>query len=270
MATTDRPLTPGPRASSLSGQGRGTVDPSSDLSVAEFGDRDAPAVALLHGIGMSERYLRPLATELATDHHVIVPDLPGFGRSPQPDSPPSVEHAAQTLLRLLEARGIESATLVGHSMGAQVAVAMMTQAPQLARSAVLVGPVVDPAAASAARQAARLARSAVHEPAGVNAAALHDYLRAGPRWYSAVLPRMFAFDIRAATARVRGPVLVVRGQHDRVCPRPWARELAGAAPRGAWREVAGAAHAAMATHPGVVARWVRESGPAAVPDGQVR
>ncbi|WP_277210401.1 alpha/beta fold hydrolase [Isoptericola croceus] len=224
----------------------------------EAGDSAAEVVVLVHGIGVSERYFRPLGAELATDRRVIAPDLPGFGRSPRPSRVPTVEEMASLVLRELERRDVGSAVVVGHSMGAQVAAAMMHEAPQVVPRGVLIGPVVDPSGASVARQAWRLARDTLHEPARANAAVVSDYLRAGPRWYSAVLPRMFAFDTRAAVSNLPGPVLVVRGQHDHVCSRPWARTLADAAPRGEMREVPGAGHVAMASDPRVVGRWVRQ------------
>jgi pimeloyl-ACP methyl ester carboxylesterase len=41
----------------------------------------APAVVLLHGLGVSSRYMLPLARELAPHFRVYAVDLPGFGRS---------------------------------------------------------------------------------------------------------------------------------------------------------------------------------------------
>ncbi|UFU06962.1 alpha/beta fold hydrolase [Ruania halotolerans] len=260
-------MTARPSERSMGGRGRAVLDPVTRLAVRELGDPMAEAVVLVHGIGASERYFRPLAAELATTRRVIVPDLPGFGRSPRPDSAPSVEQIAGTVLQMLKRRQVNAATLVGHSMGTQVVAAMMNQAPHLAPVGVLIGPVVDPAAASAAGQAWRLARDAFHEPARVNASVIVDYLRAGPRWYSAMLRPMFAFDTLAAVTQVRGRVLVVRGQYDRVCSRAWAQELANAAAHGEMREVPGAAHAATAVDPAIVGQWIRDGAAGVGPTG---
>src|SRR5947207_8438818 len=46
--------------------------------------RDAPTLVLVHGIGVSGRYLLPTAVRLATTCKVYVPDLPGFGLSGKP------------------------------------------------------------------------------------------------------------------------------------------------------------------------------------------
>src|SRR5215217_647908 len=48
------------------------------------GEQRAPVV-LVHGLGLSSRYLAPLGRRLAAlGHRVLAPDLPGFGRSPKP------------------------------------------------------------------------------------------------------------------------------------------------------------------------------------------
>lgn len=234
------------------------LDPAAGVVVTDVGRPDDPVVVLVHGIGVSERYYRGLAAELARDHRVLVPDLPGFGRSPRPARVPAVEDLADVVLAVLRHRGIERATVVGHSMGAQVAAETMLRAPEVVERVVMIGTVVDPAAPSVLRQAARLARDGLHEPLGVNAIVVSDYLRTGPSWYAAVLPHMFAYDSAAAVARLPGPALLVRGENDPVASRAWNRRLGQLAPRGTVREVPHAGHVAMASHVPLVARWLRE------------
>src|SRR5688572_1384968 len=45
---------------------------------------EGPTVILLHGLGATNASLLPTMWELARDHHVIAPDLPGFGASSKP------------------------------------------------------------------------------------------------------------------------------------------------------------------------------------------
>jgi pimeloyl-ACP methyl ester carboxylesterase len=57
-----------------------------DVAVAEAGDPDDPDLVCLHGInaaGSSGEY-RGVFAALAESHHVVAPDLPGFGRSDRP------------------------------------------------------------------------------------------------------------------------------------------------------------------------------------------
>ena len=55
---------------------------------------DAPVMMHLHGFGLSGRYLLPTAEALADEFHILVPDLPGFGRSGNAIEPLTVEELA--------------------------------------------------------------------------------------------------------------------------------------------------------------------------------
>jgi pimeloyl-ACP methyl ester carboxylesterase len=57
-----------------------------DVAYTEAGDPDDPDLVLLHGINAagSSGEWRAVFSDLAADHHVVAPDLPGFGRSDRP------------------------------------------------------------------------------------------------------------------------------------------------------------------------------------------
>lgn len=77
---------------------------------------DGPPVLLLHGWPQTGYCWRDVALVLEKNFDVIVPDLPGFGRSDRPS-----EHEAGTMARLLagyiDRLGLERATVVGHDFG---------------------------------------------------------------------------------------------------------------------------------------------------------
>lgn len=220
-----------------------------ELVVAEGGDPLAPAHVLVHGIGVSARYFRPLADALEPDSHVLVPDLPGFGRSPDPEHALDVAELADVVATLVTDRGLVAPVLVGHSMGAQVVTEVLASRPGLAGGAVLIGPVVDVDARSATRQAVRLVRDLRHEPLRSNVVVFSDYLRCGPRRYIATLPHMLGYAIHERLPLAAEPVVVVRGEHDTVAPSSWVRHLAALAPRGSAAEVPDAGHVAMYADP---------------------
>lgn len=64
-----------------------------DVAYAELGDPEDPDMVLFHGVGAaaSGREFANIAGTLAEEYHVLVPDLPGFGRS---DRPPLVYSAS--------------------------------------------------------------------------------------------------------------------------------------------------------------------------------
>src|SRR5213593_2730802 len=66
------------------------------------GGQGAPVV-LVHGYGVSGRYMLPLARSLAPFVSVFAPDLPGYGRSQRPPSPLGVADLAAALAGWLDA-----------------------------------------------------------------------------------------------------------------------------------------------------------------------
>lgn len=213
---------------------------------------------LLHGIGVSHRYLARLHAELARSAAVYSFDLPGFGGTSRPGRQVPVGEYAAFVAAVLAQRGVESCIVVGHSMGAQFAVELALQAPGLVSRTVLMGPVVDPARRSAAWHALALARDALFsEPPSTNAVVFTDYFRTGFRWYRTELPVMMEYPLDDRVRGVAQPVLVLRGGRDPIARRPWCEFLAGQAPDGAFAEVRGCGHVVQETATEGVARIIR-------------
>ena len=76
-----------------------------------------PAIVLVHGLGVSSRYMAPLAHELAPFYRVFAVDLPGFGRSEKPPQPLGLIELAEALATWMRSTGLRSATIVGNSYG---------------------------------------------------------------------------------------------------------------------------------------------------------
>lgn len=55
-----------------------------EIFYREAGPKDGPVVLLLHGFPTAGHMFRDLIPALATNYHVIVPDLPGFGNTKAP------------------------------------------------------------------------------------------------------------------------------------------------------------------------------------------
>lgn len=228
--------------------------------VAGAGGR--PAYALLHGIGVSHRYLARLHLELAKTADVYSFDLPGFGPSPRPRRQLQVADYAAFVGTVLTDAGVRRVVPVGHSMGAQFAVELALQEPDLVAGAVLMGPVVETGRKSVPRQALALTRDAMFsESLSCNAIVFSDYFRAGFRWYLTELPVMMEYPLKERVAAVRQPVLVLRGGKDPISRRPWCEELAAAAPHGSMGEVPGKGHVLQHTASEaaaeIISGWVR-------------
>lgn len=97
-----------------------------------------PPVLLLHGLGGSWRYWRRGLDGLRAHHTLYLPDLLGFGRSPKPWGDYSLSKHVEALTPLLESDN-GAMTVVGHSMGAIVALGLFARYPTRVRRLVLVG-----------------------------------------------------------------------------------------------------------------------------------
>ena len=80
-------------------------------------------LVFIHGWLLSRTYWQPLIEQLAIEHQCLAYDLRGFGDSQpcQRDASYSLQAYAQDLSELLDRLGVETAWLVGHSLGGSVA-----------------------------------------------------------------------------------------------------------------------------------------------------
>ncbi len=92
-------------------------------------DGGGPPVVLLHGFPLHRAMWRPQIAALRDRFTVVTPDFRGFGESPVPGGPLTVDDYAQDVLRLLDALGHERVILGGCSMGGYVAFRVVAQAP---------------------------------------------------------------------------------------------------------------------------------------------
>ena len=116
-----------------------------------------PPVVLLHGLCGSHRCWRPVAERLAPHHHVIVPDLLGFGASPRPPAGYAADdHAAAVAECALRAGLSAPAVVAGHSAGAVVALRLAVLRPELVAGVVCFGPPFYPTRAAGRRRLRRL------------------------------------------------------------------------------------------------------------------
>ena len=85
------------------------------------GHADSQPVILLHSGGMAGEEWQPQIAPLAQRYRVLVPDLPGHGKSKLAGERLSVSLMAEAVLDMMDAEGIETTNLCGSSMGGAVA-----------------------------------------------------------------------------------------------------------------------------------------------------
>lgn len=105
---------------------------------------EGPAVVLVHGLGLSGRYMIPTAEILASDYRVWVPDLPGFGDSDKPRKVLDIPKLADWLAGWIEAAGFDRVALLGNSQGCQTIADLAARYPERVDRALLQGPTTPP------------------------------------------------------------------------------------------------------------------------------
>lgn len=220
---------------------------------------DAPVMMHLHGFGLSGRYLLPTAERLSSEFHTFVPDLPGFGRSGKAPKSLDVPDLAHAAVRFLDDRGVESATLVGNSMGCPVILEFAAHTPERIDRAILVSPAGGAYNQPLRRAVGQLARDGGREPPRMVTVATPDYLRFGVPSTFRMFHALTQYPSLQRLLELQIPTLVVLGDRDPLMPGPArVQEIASQTDTHVLVvKIEGAAHAINFSHPGELAHVIR-------------
>ncbi|NJN19511.1 MAG: alpha/beta hydrolase [Oscillochloris sp.] len=247
------PITPEVALHSVYSQVNGLRIHARIAEVAPAGSARLPIV-LVHGLAVSSRYLAPTGRQIGLKRWVYAPDLPGFGASDRPNRVLDIPALAAALLDWMDARGLETAVMLGNSLGCQIIVDVGFRSPQRLAAAILVGPTPDPAARSVLAHAWRLARDVPRESLSSILTQGSDYLRAGFRRTLATMRYALADPFEHKLPLVAAPTLVVRGEHDPIAPQRWCAQVADRLPHGELLMIPAAPHALNHVRPVPLAR----------------
>ena len=210
-----------------------------------------PVVLFVHGLsGCWKNWLENIP-HFARDHRVIAIDLPGFGESEMPSRKISISSYAATLDLLMNELGIDSARIVGNSMGGFVAAELAIQHPARVERLVLVsaaglsvesirtkrtdglrhhletaafykiGLLASHSALLARRRRLRSALLAlfVAHPTRLAPQLAYEQVRSsGKPGFPAALDALCSYPIRARLGEIACPTLIVWGDRDRLVP----------------------------------------------------
>jgi 2-hydroxy-6-oxonona-2,4-dienedioate hydrolase len=217
---------------------------------------EGPPVVLVHGLGVSGRYMLPLAQSLAERCSVLAPDLPGYGRSQKPPAPLGISELAGALAGCLDALGLERAAFVANSMGCQVLTELAVRFPERVGPLALIGPTVDPKLRVARRQLLGGLRDSAREPLSLLTLVAHDQSRMGVRALLATMRSALADHIEQRLPLIEQPTLVLRGERDGFVSAEWGEQVAALLPRARLVVVPREPHAVHYTRPDLVAAVV--------------
>jgi pimeloyl-ACP methyl ester carboxylesterase len=112
--------------------------PDGDLQVVDHNPQGDSPVVLIHCFSCASNWWDGMVPILERDHRVITMDLLGHGGSEKPGSGYNPPNQAKVVAEALERLQVRDATVVGHSLGGSVTVALSEQDPELVGRAVII------------------------------------------------------------------------------------------------------------------------------------
>ena len=205
------------------------------LPYVEQGDPDGIPVVLVHGYSDSWRSFEPVLPHLPASIRAIAPNQRGHGGVEGPSGDYRLEDLAVDLAALMDALGLGSAVVAGHSMGSYAAQRLAMDYPERVLGLVLAGSVTtwrgNPAMieiweSGFSTLTDPVAPGFVHEwqasprllPAFLDVV-VDESLKMPARVWRAAWQAMLATDFSADLGKIEAPTLVVWGNQDPLCPR---------------------------------------------------
>lgn len=198
---------------------------------------DAPPVVAVMGMAVSDYLLPALGRLRWTRSHLL--DLPGLAGSGAPPAPLDVPGYAEAVAHWLTAADLPPVVLIGHSSGTQVAARAAALCPDRVAAVVLASPTVDPAYRSWPKVLYRWRLDGRFPMPGLAENHRPEWKRAGLKQILHLISIHLRDRLEKIVPRVTCPVLVIRGDHDKLLTRRWAKELAGSTDNGEVVEVPG-------------------------------
>lgn len=249
-----------------------------DLFYREDGDPNGPPVLLVHAFPTSHALWEHQIAALGLRYRLIRPDLRGFGASPVPAPPYSMQDFADDLLRLLDRLEIGRVNYVGISMGGMIGQDFTLAHPERVQSLALcmttsavpadTPPGEDPAYAICARlfhTAAERAESEGMEPivamcldrwftpdfqTSAAAQRVGEIIRRNsPQGYCGGVAAMSTFDVTDRLPEIAQPTLVMPAALDQGTPVRCSEEIAARLPHARLEVVDRARHIAVVEQP---------------------
>jgi len=219
-----------------------------------------PVFILLHGFGASIFSWREVMQPLAEFGTVIAYDRPAFGLTERPmewegENPYGQDAQVELVIGLMDALGIEKATLVGNSAGGTVSMLAALKYPQRVTSLILVDPAVYAGGGAPAwirpllgtpqmrhigplfarqlqEQGTEFIKTAWHDPSKITPEIFEGYQKPlqvedwdKALWYLTLSSRESGLAERVGEFKL--PVLVITGDDDRIVPTEQSVRLAG-------------------------------------------
>jgi pimeloyl-ACP methyl ester carboxylesterase len=205
------------------------------LSYVEQGDKTGEAVLMLSGYTDSSYSYSRVMSLLPQRYHAFAIDYRGHGDSSKPAGPYTMETFVADVIAFMDAKGIDKATIVGHSMGTMIAQLIAVQHPQRVSHLVLIDAfatggsegmlelntavqkLVDPVDYAFARDFQESTIFGAVPPKFLKTA-IEVSLKMPAHIWRDVMTSIVHFDAVKDLPKIKAPTLVLWGDHDLIAP----------------------------------------------------
>lgn len=240
-----------------------------------LGRADAPALVFNNSLGSDFRIWQAVAPAFADRFRVVLYDKRGHGLSDAPPAPYTMDDHTDDLLGLLDHLGIDSAALVGLSVGGMIAQRAAVRAPGRVRALVLcctaakigapglwaeriaavetggIGPIAD-------NVLERWFTPDFHKTCADDVAGWRNMLvRLPSHGYAGTCAAIRDADLTADAARIQAPTLCVAGDQDGSTPADVVRRTADLIPGARYELIAGCGHIPCIEKPAALTQLIQ-------------
>ncbi|MFL6447126.1 MAG: alpha/beta fold hydrolase [Bryobacteraceae bacterium] len=175
-------------------------------------------LVLIHGLGGSTGWWVRNIGALSQHFTVYTVDLPGFGGMRRHPEPFSVRGAVAWLETLFDALGLDTVSLVGHSMGALVAAIFAGERPERVHRLVLAAPAIELPSSRIAAYLLPLARETLRVERSFWKTLVWDSLRAGLSTAVHASRDLLRSNVDYELSQISTPCLLIWGELDPLVP----------------------------------------------------
>lgn len=243
------------------------------MFVRDLGKKDQPAVLLLHGAPSNADAFEALVGKLGESYRVLLPDLPGYGRSEAPKEPYSLSAVETELCEELARLGVKECAVLGFSMGALRALRLALGGKLQVNRLVLVGGFAELSQPErdGMAQMAQMIRAlpsfqgpelrTMFAQRMLSAAHIQSHPQDVPRvqaWLEATTPKVLADELQVSATfedltellpTLRFPVTAIVGELDVAAPVAHSELISRQVRKGVLKVIKGSGHAVMFEKP---------------------
>ena len=187
------------------------------INYVDYGNSKGRAILLLHGWGQNIEMMEPLGNPFEDKYRIVILDLPGFGKSSEPEGPWGPDDYEKMLEEFLNKLKIKEPIVIGHSFGGRLSILLVSRI-KVYRLILLASPVTPPKSSNSLK--VKILKKIKSMPGmekladkAKNYIGSRDYKAASPVMRE-VLVKTVNRDLTEDSKKIKAPTIMIWGDYD--------------------------------------------------------